>query len=88
MPPKPQGKGMRSKRVIVTFSLAKWVRKAVGCKQAPVAFTQALDESLTEVDPISGQDSVFQQLEMMMTVLADLTSRVKANENQVSEKVR
>ena len=51
-----------------------------------MAPTQALDESLTEVDPASSHDPVFQQLEMMMTILVDLTSRVQASEEQAREK--
>ena len=52
----------------------------------PVAFRWALDESITEVDPASGQVAVFQKLEMIMTKLADLTRRVQTSEDQVRDK--
>ena len=75
MPPKPQCKGKWSKGVTVSVSPAKQMRKARWCKQVPVALTQALYKFLTEVDPASSQNTVFQKL-MMMTMIADLTIRV------------
>ena len=82
MPPKTKGKGKRCKGVTVSVSLAKQARKAVSCKQALVALTQALDQLLAEVDPAGGQDAVLLQLELMMTMLADFTRRVQASEDQ------
>ena len=47
---------------------------------------QALDESRAEVYLASGHDPVVQQLKRMMTMIVDLTSRVKASEDWAREK--
>ena len=52
-----------------------------------LATTQALEESPTEDEnPVSGEDPVSHKLEIMMTILIDLTGRVQATEHQSRKK--
>ena len=72
MPPKPNGKGMKARRLALSVSFAKVARNSVGCKHVPVTLTQALDESLAADEPVSGQVPVSDQLETMTHMLVDL----------------
>ena len=48
----------------------------------PVTPVQAMDQTLEEDDPTSGQDGVSDKLVMMMWMLVDLSSRVQATEDK------
>ena len=58
IPPKPKGKGMKTRGVTLSVSTAKRAWTSVRWRQVAVPRTQALDEAVTEDEPVSNQDSV------------------------------
>ena len=83
MPPKPKGKGRNSKGVALSASPIKPLKKAVVQNQVIVPLLQYLDETVTE-EP--GSSQVWDQLETMMHMLLDLSSRFQAIEDGLEER--
>ena len=81
MPPKPKSKGKKTKGVTVSVSLTKRTKRAARCNQVPVIPVQALDQTLQEDDPASGQNGVSEKLEMIWVLVA-LSIRIQATEDK------
>ena len=79
MPPKPKGKGNKTRGF--TLRLPILMSEEVCGKKAGVCSPyKALDESVTEDEPADGQVPDSNQMETMMSMLLDLSSRLPATE--------